>query len=105
MFGQTISHYQPLADKILEKHGVVYKSEDANRRRNVDFKFLPFVLTTDILAKKRFRAAFPFDRPNTCGIYGIIEDGGSMFFVMSFYDRTVEHLIKNRQVLKKPSRM
>ena len=101
MIGKEISHY-----KIIEKigsggMGVVYKAEDKKLMRTVALKFLPFELTSDEEAKKRFinetQTVAMLQHNNICTVHDIEEtDDGQIFICMDCYEgETLKEKISN----------
>jgi serine/threonine protein kinase/TolB-like protein/Tfp pilus assembly protein PilF len=89
--GQIVAHYRILNKLGEGGMGVVYKAEDTKLRRVVALKFLPYELTRDNDAKKRFvleaQTASALDHPNICTIYEIDKTGeGQMYIAMAFYE-------------------
>ncbi|MDA8016227.1 MAG: serine/threonine protein kinase [Thermoanaerobaculia bacterium] len=91
MIGSQISHYQ-IKDKLGGGSiGVVYRAEDTRDGHEVAFKFLPFDLRDDQVARDAFvdeaQASSSLEHPNICTIHDIgnAEDG-RMFVVMTLYD-------------------
>ena len=90
MIGKQISHFEIL-DKIGEGGmGVVYKARDLQLKRDVVLKFLSKNFVRDEDARNRFfleaRAAAALDHSNICTVYGIHQDNGRIFIVMSFIE-------------------
>ena len=91
MVGQTVSHYKILDILGSGGMGIVYKAEDIKLHRTVALKFLPFELTSDETAKKRFireaQAASSLQHNNICTIHEIDEtDDGQFFISMDYYE-------------------
>jgi serine/threonine protein kinase len=91
MIGSQISHYRLLSKLGGGSMGVVYRAEDTRDRREVAFKFLPFDLRDDQVARDAFvdeaQASSSIEHPNICTIHDIgnAEDG-RMFVVMTLYE-------------------
>jgi tetratricopeptide (TPR) repeat protein/tRNA A-37 threonylcarbamoyl transferase component Bud32 len=89
--GSVIAHYR-IIEKIGEgAMGQVYLAEDTRLKRRVALKFLPYDLTRDEEAKKRFlqeaQVASSLDHPHICNIHEIEETAdGQTFICMSFYE-------------------
>jgi serine/threonine-protein kinase len=89
--GAVISHYR-IIEKIGEgAMGQVYLAEDTKLKRRVALKFLPYDLTRNEEARKRFlqeaRAASTLDHPHICNIHEIEETpDGRTFICMSYYE-------------------
>lgn len=90
MIGQQISHF-----KIIEKlgqggMGEVYRAEDLQLKRDVVLKFLSSSFIKDESAKTRFfleaRAAAALNHSNICTVYGIQQEDGLIFIVMSLIE-------------------
>jgi len=89
--GTVIAHYR-IIEKIGEgAMGQVYLAEDTKLKRRVALKFLPYDLTRDEKAKKRFlqeaQVASSLDHPHICNIHEIEETpDGQTFICMSYYE-------------------
>jgi serine/threonine protein kinase/Flp pilus assembly protein TadD len=70
--------------------GVVYKAKDTRLDRMAALKFLPYELTKDLEAKKRFiqeaKAAAALNDPHICTIYEIDESEEQTFISMEYID-------------------
>ncbi len=88
MVGQTIGHYQIVAEIGHGGMGVVYKAVDTNLSRPVAIKCLKADDAQDRTAKKRFlREAMTIaqlDHPYICKIYEILEHEGETYIVLEF---------------------
>lgn len=89
--GTVIAHYR-IIEKIGEgAMGQVYLAEDMKLKRRVALKFLPYDLTRDEKAKKRFlqeaQVASSLDHPHICNIHEIEETpDGQTFICMTYYE-------------------
>jgi tetratricopeptide (TPR) repeat protein/tRNA A-37 threonylcarbamoyl transferase component Bud32 len=99
--GAMVSHYR-IIKKIGEgAMGQVYLAEDVKLKRRVALKFLPYDLTRDEEARRRFlqeaRAASSLDHPHICNIHEIEETpDGRTFISMSYYEgETLKQKIEN----------
>ena len=101
MNAEIISHYRVLEKLGSGGMGIVYKAEDIKLHRTVALKFLPFELTSDETAKKRFireaQAASSLQHNNICTIHEIDETSDGQFFIaMDYYEgETLKNKIKN----------
>jgi len=91
MIGETISHYQIVAEIGAGGMGVVYKALDLRLDRYVAIKFLPSQLNSHLEAKTRFiqeaKAASALQHANVVVIHEIDETpDGHMFIVMGYCD-------------------
>jgi len=91
MNAEIISHYRVLEKLGSGGMGIVYKAEDIKLHRTVALKFLPFELTSDETAKKRFireaQAASSLQHNNICTIHEIDETvDGQLFIAMDYYE-------------------
>lgn len=91
MIGSQISHYRLVAKLGGGSIGVVYRAEDTRDGREVAFKFLPFDLRDDQVARDAFvdeaQASSSIEHPNICTIHDIGNaDDGRMFVAMTLYD-------------------
>ena len=70
--------------------GQVYLAEDVKLKRRVALKFLPYDLTRDEEARRRFlqeaRAASSLDHPHICNIHEIEETVGSAYLISEAMD-------------------
>jgi serine/threonine-protein kinase len=89
--GTVVAHYR-IIEKIGEgAMGQVYLAEDTKLKRRVALKFLPYDLTRNEEAKKRFlqeaQVASSLDHPHICNIHEIEETpDGQTFICMSYYE-------------------
>ena len=89
--GTLIAHYR-IIEKIGEgAMGQVYLAEDTRLKRRVALKFLPYDMTRNEEAKKRFlqeaQVASSLDHPHICNIHEIEETpDGQTFICMSYYE-------------------
>ncbi len=91
MLGERVSHY-----KIIDKlgsggMGEIYRAEEITLKRIVALKFLPYSISFDEEAKRRFifevQSASVLDHPNICTIHESGETiNGRLFISMAYYE-------------------
>src|SRR5512139_3480362 len=88
MVGQTISHYEIVAELGQGGMGVVYKARDTRLNRLTALKVLPPEALSNPERKQRFtqeaRAASALNHPNIVHIYAIDQHEGVDFIAMEY---------------------
>ena len=91
MVGETLSHYQILAEVGRGGMGVVYRAKDTKLDRLVAIKVMRANVSDDPIYKQRFlreaRAVSRLQNPHICTIHEIAEtEDGRLFLVMDYYE-------------------
>ncbi|MEQ1605597.1 MAG: protein kinase [Pyrinomonadaceae bacterium] len=99
--GQTIGHYEIIAEIGKGGQGAVYKAFDPKLNRTIAIKTLPYDFNVDETSRKRFereaQLASSLDHPNICTVHDLANFDGTYFIVLQFVDgKNIRQLVDGR---------